>query len=569
MKLVWPFAEPLRRTSSSPNTSSPYTSSAPSSSFPRPISTSTPPFTPSSQRRSKTSSKNSSSDPSTSYSSYLSSSPPRATTASSSSDTSSSSGIIWRGVLLSPRTPTTPPEDSSRHESLAPSQPCNRPGKNELEVAKRAVSCFYDALGYAPSAELLEAEGLMAIKQYEEALMSLEAMDAPTCPRLLRRYHRLVDLCLHSRNHGVPNMDLDDDGEHTVTHLHEIREKLRRLRMNPERDEEVRSSGFPHTLPPVPSEAFIAAFEACQWRECSELVKNLAMFKFHTPAERQALLSISRLSHAPIGQFVFMQGECADSVFILIKGSVMLVQTNFEELGHDEPVVTDTLHDGQMLWSVDSAGNTRNCSAISQEETWLVEVNRHEMWGRSETASAMSSTPEHDEAAVNILRRVALFESVVRQEFVQMLHHCTYHDYSWGHVVVKEGQSLDAFYVLAQGQCEVRDPRADLVLNTLLPGHSFGSSVLADEKVESQVKVVVTSGMAQFFVFTKGAFLHVSGDTYTRVLKNAKDMFDKWGDEQLTPPERGAQLLASVKWRKLKKFIVAQHRHRKVPSLRG
>jgi CRP-like cAMP-binding protein len=110
----------------------------------------------------------------------------------------------------------------------------------------------------------------------------------------------------------------------------------------------------------------------------------------------------------------------------------------------------------------------------------------------------------HD-TKVDALRRATLFQGLAKKELVELARQAEDMDVEPGTVLCKEGRSGSEFFVILEGEAEVR--RKGRRIRALGPGEFFGEIALIDSV--PRTATVTAKTPLRFFVLTQQNFNHV------------------------------------------------------------
>jgi len=124
------------------------------------------------------------------------------------------------------------------------------------------------------------------------------------------------------------------------------------------------------------------------------------------------------------------------------------------------------------------------------------------------------------DAKIELLRKVPLFERVPRKELARVASLATEVSYAQGVALLQEGSRDDGFFILLQGEVDVR--HGAKLLQTLHRGQFFGEiSLLADVP---RTATVTTGTPVEALVITRSDFKRLLADSPALALKVLEEL---------------------------------------------
>jgi CRP/FNR family transcriptional regulator, cyclic AMP receptor protein len=133
-------------------------------------------------------------------------------------------------------------------------------------------------------------------------------------------------------------------------------------------------------------------------------------------------------------------------------------------------------------------------------------------------------------AKIELIRAAPLFEQCSKQELRQVAGIADQLDLSAGHVLIREGERGREFFVLVEGEVEVR--RKGRKVKTLGPG-SFVGEIALLSKIPRVATVTATTPVS-VLVITDRAFLGLLEHAPSIAVKVARTLAERVGENELS-----------------------------------
>jgi CRP/FNR family transcriptional regulator, cyclic AMP receptor protein len=136
------------------------------------------------------------------------------------------------------------------------------------------------------------------------------------------------------------------------------------------------------------------------------------------------------------------------------------------------------------------------------------------------------------DAKIDLLRKVPLFERVPRKELARVAALAVEVSYPQGVALLQEGSRDDGFFILLQGEVDVR--HGAKLLQTLRRGQFFGEiALLADVP---RTATVTTGTPVEALVISRADFRRLLGDSPALALKVLDELAYRLGSTALAGP---------------------------------
>ncbi|MDB2613782.1 cyclic nucleotide-binding domain-containing protein [Chlamydiales bacterium] len=172
------------------------------------------------------------------------------------------------------------------------------------------------------------------------------------------------------------------------------------------------------------------------------------------------------------GEYVFKQGDRGNSCYIILKGSVHVINT--DRLGNEVTLarLEKNHYFGEQALLVENEAGQRNASIHALTDLSLLEIPRHEFLHFLKENQSIKHRLEllgEEEALSRIINQHDLYKSVI--EKLNESSHQKIEHFSNNNVIFKKGDPSDSVYLLLSGNVEIS---LDDHKSVISPGQLFG-----------------------------------------------------------------------------------------------
>lgn len=235
-----------------------------------------------------------------------------------------------------------------------------------------------------------------------------------------------------------------------------------------------------------------------------EQIKSLAAAQacFSTLNEQELyeLIFLFTLSHFEVGDVVVAQGDLVDRVYIILEGDAEVIIKNHDDTA-SYPLAN--LHPGDAIGlgklGFFSQIGERTATVIAKTPLTLLQLTLDDLHLFIEKYPHIGLSMEkiRDEVQLTqFLKTVAPFSKLSLPRLHKLTHQVTYHDYTAGEIIFKQGEKADRCFLLQQGEVEIalETPESDRkILATLKPGAIFGELAVLTNGVRNATAKALTN----------------------------------------------------------------------------
>lgn len=201
-----------------------------------------------------------------------------------------------------------------------------------------------------------------------------------------------------------------------------------------------------------------------------------AIFSQLDGAQLLRLFEALQLRHYPAGTKIVAEGGVGSSLFWIGRGRVVVSASNFEGRRVFLTSLTSGDYFGEHAFFT---GEPRNADVEATEEVLAMEISKEAIEAVVREFPAVQDSLRHfykERVAESLLARSSLFGHLSVRERRALAQHFTFAFCPEGSVILKEGDSSDAFYAIKEGRIEVFTGEGDseVRLAELGPGQVFG-----------------------------------------------------------------------------------------------
>jgi cAMP-dependent protein kinase regulator len=207
----------------------------------------------------------------------------------------------------------------------------------------------------------------------------------------------------------------------------------------------------------------------------ASLLARLGRWEFHTVLESLEL----RDFHA--GELIVEEGTPGDSLFAIVEGSVEVLRT----LKSGRRRTVALLGEGDFFGEMSLLSHVpRVASVRAFERTAVLELKRERLERiaqRHPSVEEVLRGYQRERLLDNVVRANSLFRLLSSEQLEALSHEFQLRAMPAGSILLQQGQSVDALFLLLQGQCQVmhqHPEHGEQVLRTLEEGDMFGEIAL-------------------------------------------------------------------------------------------
>ena len=239
-------------------------------------------------------------------------------------------------------------------------------------------------------------------------------------------------------------------------------------------------------------------------------VKNATLFNAIDEREIEQIATHIKLEKYPKGRNIITQGEKGNKFYVIRKGKVDVI---YEEKSGIENTVAE-LSEGDCFGEIaliDDVRRTATVRAVSEVELFSLDKDtfRKEFLGTFGSGDKITFIIRTSQ----FLKNLPLFRDFTSKELLGIVSKMELKEVKTGHIVIKQGEIGDQFYILQDGEVEVileqyKDNRyKEIHLATLGAGSYFGEIALL--KDVPRTATVRTTKESTILILSKNDFLGI------------------------------------------------------------
>lgn len=214
-----------------------------------------------------------------------------------------------------------------------------------------------------------------------------------------------------------------------------------------------------------------------------KVVKRLKFFQQYTEEICLKLLGVSQYVYYEQGQIIFREGDFADSIYVILEGSVS-VQQEYKGMSF----VVNSRYDGETIGeyaiargSVDINEAKRSATCFAGETTHMLKIVSEKY------AEVMNSQNENESELLKFLKQIIFFEHIPPVDLAYLANSLHPRKYFFEHEVLGLGEIPKGLYIIMQGRLKAIYKKKEIELP---PKYFFGQKILIGETTKSKCRVI-------------------------------------------------------------------------------
>lgn len=245
-------------------------------------------------------------------------------------------------------------------------------------------------------------------------------------------------------------------------------------------------------------------------------VKKLKFFKDYSKIIGFKLLSCAEYRHFAQGEVIFYEKEYADSIYIILKGSVS-VEKEYSKI----PWVINSRYDGEVIGecamirgNIDKKEAKRTATCFASESSHLLKINF------TKYTETLKERNELEKNILNFLQSLVIFEHISLLDLALISNFVCIKKFTFEKEVLAYDEIPKGLYILYQGRLKALYRKKALELP---PKYFFGQRVYVGESTKSKCSVISNAAESLVILIEPHHFqylYHSLIDSIMSILKN-------------------------------------------------